>query len=192
MKETSRKTDRRTLYTRAVICEAFLNLKKIKSYNDITVTDICRKAEISRGTFYLHYNNISEVLEEVLQQALSKLATMNEQIRPTFCAAKENCSYPLCQFIRNSEEYRCLFFDDMLSPYILKIIYEKHKDDVIKAWADKTRLSPKQLSMLAYFQLSGCFSAAKLSGGLSDQEWKEIQAVIDAFIYGGLQSFPTK
>ena len=69
-KKKERKTDRRTLYTRMVIKDAFLKLKSSLAYNDITISKICTEAEISRGTFYLHYDNIRQVLDEVLDDAL--------------------------------------------------------------------------------------------------------------------------
>ena len=55
----ARKTDRRTLYTRMAVKDALLELLKEKEYADITVADLCRAAQLSRGTFYLHYGNIS-------------------------------------------------------------------------------------------------------------------------------------
>ena len=44
----ARKTDRRTVYTKKAIGDAFLRVKRNKDYNAITVADICREAEISR------------------------------------------------------------------------------------------------------------------------------------------------
>ncbi len=50
--ENVRKKDRRTRYTQKAIRDAFLRVKRMKEYNAITIADICREAEISRGTFY--------------------------------------------------------------------------------------------------------------------------------------------
>ena len=52
-----RKTDRRALYTKQMIREAFLHLKRTHEFHAITVSALCREAQISRGTFYLHYKN---------------------------------------------------------------------------------------------------------------------------------------
>lgn len=184
-----KKMDRRTIYTRNVICEAFLSAKNGKAFNDITVADICRIAEISRGTFYLHYKNTSEVLDEVLDRALSETHSLHNQLYPESCGVTQKCTYPLCQYIRNSETYRCLFFDDALSSYVIEKIFTTHKDEIIKIWGKKSKLSPDQLSMVAYFQLSGCFSAAKRSENMDDDTWKQMQQFIDQFIRNGLQSF---
>lgn len=48
MPEKTQKEDRRTRYTRQVIKEAFLKLLEEKEYPKITVTEICRLAEINR------------------------------------------------------------------------------------------------------------------------------------------------
>ena len=46
----SRKTDRRTLYTQNAIKDALLEALGEKNFEQITVTDICRRAEITRAT----------------------------------------------------------------------------------------------------------------------------------------------
>ena len=66
MPEKTQKEDRRTRYTRQVIKEAFLTLLEEKEYPKITVTEICRLAEINRGTFYLHYYDTADVLDDLL------------------------------------------------------------------------------------------------------------------------------
>ena len=63
---TAPKIDRRILFTKGLIKEAFLELKKSSSLADIKVTDLCERAGIGRGTFYRHYRNMTEVLDEVL------------------------------------------------------------------------------------------------------------------------------
>ena len=47
-------TDRRAVYTRSVIKEALLALKKSMPFDEITVSALCREAGLHRGTFYLH------------------------------------------------------------------------------------------------------------------------------------------
>ena len=66
MSEKTRKQDCRTRYTRQAIKETFLELLKQKNFTKITVTEICKISEINRGTFYLHYYDIHDVLEDIL------------------------------------------------------------------------------------------------------------------------------
>ena len=57
MEATQRKTDRRTLYTRQVVKDALLELLVEHHFEDINVTMLCRQAEITRATFYLHFDS---------------------------------------------------------------------------------------------------------------------------------------
>ena len=46
MSEKAKKQDRRTRYTRQTIKDTFLELLKQKSFTKITVTEVCKNAEI--------------------------------------------------------------------------------------------------------------------------------------------------
>ncbi|MBR2639957.1 MAG: TetR/AcrR family transcriptional regulator, partial [Oscillospiraceae bacterium] len=47
---------------------ALLELLKTKSFEFITVSEICKKAGVNRSTFYLHYENTRELLEETVKK----------------------------------------------------------------------------------------------------------------------------
>lgn len=44
--------------------EALIYLLNDKDYNYITIKEICKKAGVNRSTFYLHYENIDDLLKE--------------------------------------------------------------------------------------------------------------------------------
>ncbi len=52
---TDKKVDRRVRYTKKAIRESFLDLLEKKPLEKISVTEICKNADINRGTFYSHY-----------------------------------------------------------------------------------------------------------------------------------------
>lgn len=62
--------DRRAKKTRKAIQNAFMSLSIDKRINEITITDITQAADINRSTFYLHYNSIFEVLDDIENTAL--------------------------------------------------------------------------------------------------------------------------
>ena len=90
----TRKTDRRTVYTKKTIGDAFLRVKRNKDYNTITVADICREAEISRGTFYAHFSNISEVLDALLDSALANMDYLRNYMSAPDTGSGSQCAYP--------------------------------------------------------------------------------------------------
>lgn len=64
--------DGRVRYTKMVIRQSFLSLLKEQAVDKITVSDICRLAEINRATFYRHYENQYGILYELELDLLSQ------------------------------------------------------------------------------------------------------------------------
>ena len=59
--------DRRVARTRTLLHDALLSLLCTKSYDAITVEDLCTKAKIGRSTFYAHYASKDELLRARLK-----------------------------------------------------------------------------------------------------------------------------
>lgn len=73
---TLKKTDRRITRTRKMIMGAFIQLMEEKGFEAITVSDLTEKADINRGTFYQHYKDKYDLLEqseEEIFEGLKKL-----------------------------------------------------------------------------------------------------------------------
>ncbi len=48
--------------------DALISLLEKKDFEYITIKDICSTAKVNRSTFYLHYTNTSDLLEEVIER----------------------------------------------------------------------------------------------------------------------------
>ncbi len=80
---------RRTLMTKKLFASALIELMQVKPYHKITVKEICDQADLNRTTFYLHYNDISELFNEIVKEVEEELSqyvppTETEQDRLTF------------------------------------------------------------------------------------------------------------
>ena len=183
-----KRPDRRTKYTKDAIKNAFLRVKRNKSYNTMTVTDVCREAEISRGTFYLHYSNLAQVLDEVLDEAFSQtnelFVQLSLQDRPTGCPA-----YPFCRFIREHVKYQCVFFDDTLSSYVVNRLAETYLPSFSTLMKKHTDLNRIQIESIFFFQMNGCFALSKRHRELDRDKWHTIQCTIDDFLKGGFSAY---
>jgi len=62
--------DLRVMKTKKNIREAFLELRKKHSLDDIKVNALCEKALINKTTFYNHYQDIYELSEELEAEVL--------------------------------------------------------------------------------------------------------------------------
>lgn len=59
------KKDLRYSRTDRLLQEAFLELLKVKSVNRISIRDLTERAGINRCTFYHHYQDIYDLLEQI-------------------------------------------------------------------------------------------------------------------------------
>ncbi len=66
-------TDRRITKTKRAIAEAFWELMQARKFQDITVNDVAARAEISRTTFYHHYKDKFDWLEQTILSYLAEL-----------------------------------------------------------------------------------------------------------------------
>lgn len=62
MEHAGKKMDRRVVRTRRALREALIALILEKSYESITVQDITDRADLNRGTLYLHYRDKQDLL----------------------------------------------------------------------------------------------------------------------------------
>ncbi|WP_195986359.1 TetR/AcrR family transcriptional regulator [Clostridium sp. D53t1_180928_C8] len=67
------KGNRRIIYTKKVIRDSLIDLLQDKDIHQITVTDICKKADINRGTFYTHYKDAFDLLESIEDELFNQI-----------------------------------------------------------------------------------------------------------------------
>lgn len=68
--------DRRTRRTKKLLTDAFVELLSNKKLNEITIKELCEKADINRGTFYLHYQDIYDLKQQIEADLCEELANL--------------------------------------------------------------------------------------------------------------------
>ncbi|MBU3174618.1 TetR/AcrR family transcriptional regulator [Clostridium estertheticum] len=181
-----KKKDRRTLYTQKAIKETLLSELSKKPFSKITVTELCKIAEINRGTFYLHYIDIYHVLDDIITDALSDTHYV---LNSALCLNQEQCSYPLCEKMRHKGIYQPLFFDAITSTRLIDKIIESTKVDFIKKLMEQSSLTFEEAEAILRFQINGCHTLIKMMIKNQSTDWEKIKSVIDQFITSGIKCF---
>lgn len=71
---------RSAIRSRTLIVNALVELLQKKPLEKITVTDIVNRAQINRGTFYSHYDNVEDVMQYIIRQSFAPIQTaLSEQ-----------------------------------------------------------------------------------------------------------------
>lgn len=68
--------DRRVRRTKQLIKQSLIELMHEKPFKDITVKDITERADLNRGTFYLHYVDIYDLLSKIEDETLQAIEEM--------------------------------------------------------------------------------------------------------------------
>ena len=98
-----RKMDVRVKRTYKQLTTSLIQLLTNKSFEDLSVSEICEHANVHRATFYKHFNDKYEFLNFCFDNELSKIAFDVQNKEPTVENIRENFMY----FIRTTFEFVC-------------------------------------------------------------------------------------
>ena len=145
--------DRRVQRTRKAIRAAFAELFASKSAEEITVTDIARKANINRKTFYNYYPGVHSIAQEIEDEVVTSL---NESLRGVdLFAEPETAVARLSGVICADIEFcRSIFTSRSNAAYtvrLLSAITDRIKTSIFK----KTEITGRELDVMTEFTLAG-------------------------------------
>lgn len=73
-------TDRRVRKTRAALKGALTSMLQERNVKDISVKELTELADVNRGTFYLHYKDVFDLMEQCESDLLGEFETILEGI----------------------------------------------------------------------------------------------------------------
>ena len=138
--------DRRIRKTKDVLKKSLITLMGEKSINSITVKELCEKADINRGTFYLHYKDVFHMLEEIEKELYEEFQDMilSHEISPDKIETKPILE-DIFTFIAQNSDFcmvvLCERGDMVFVKKIVSIIYEKGYSD----WSNIFKKNDKAL-----------------------------------------------
>ena len=138
--------DRRIRKTKDVLKKSLISLMGEKSINSITVKELCEKADINRGTFYLHYKDVFHMLEEIEKELYEEFQDMilSHEISPDKIETKPILE-DIFTFIAQNSDFcmvvLCERGDMVFVKKIVSIIYEKGYSD----WSNIFKKDDKEL-----------------------------------------------
>lgn len=136
------KVDRRILKSQEAIKKAVIELMSEKNFDDINIHDISDRANVNRGTIYLHYQDKYDLLDKLIEAHINELREMCEWA----CELDFiNATIPFFEYF----ERNYAFFSTMLASKgapsfrtrFLAFFIEEFKDEVDKTSGKNNGLS---------------------------------------------------
>lgn len=132
---TEKKEDRRVRRTKKLLTQALTQLLLEKQINEITVKELTDLADMNRGTFYLYYKDMFDMLEKIedgMFEALDAIVSLHE--RDDVSQQTKPILLDLFRFIEDNQEM-CRV---LLSPHgdmnFLHRLNEVVREKCLKAW----------------------------------------------------------
>lgn len=138
--------DRRVRKTRNTLRACLGKLLKEKKIQEISVKELSEMADINRGTFYLHYRDVYDLLSSIESDVLKQfneildhytLPKLQEDPRPLLCDLfrfiRENADLTQCLMgpngdIRFLNQLRATFKERVMDPWLLTLHPERSAD----------------------------------------------------------------
>lgn len=129
-----KKVDTRIQFTKMKLREAVLELLKDKSIDKVTIKDICDRAGLNRGTFYLHYNSPAELLKDVENQFLEENAKLFHSFLKRAENQEPNIVEALFASIKANGDIVCILLGPNGDPNFVIEILDGMRDGVLDQW----------------------------------------------------------
>lgn len=124
------KTDRRVIKTKERLYQVLIQLLAQKPIKDITVKELSEQADINRATFYLHYTDVFDLLEQVELDVVHKFEIICKDFTANFTDEQFLSAFShLLTLIRENREFCTALFsnnsDKRFFEMLVKVVIEK-------------------------------------------------------------------
>lgn len=153
-------TDQRVMLTKKILKDALLSLMEEKSINKITPTELCRRANINRNTFYSHYRAPEDILHEMEDEILKDLTQAFEQ-HFHYHTIEELVRQSCTIFQENADICRIIFSVNSESDSLLRIVRMANNTAYAEWRRAGLKASDSKLEQIFQYCSGGCVSAIR-------------------------------
>lgn len=157
-----KKENQRVALTKRLLREALFRLLKTETLNKITITKLCREADVNRATFYHHYTSPRDVLLE----AATDMADDIKQLSPTTVSQADAEIYmaKICSYLQEHCNIAKVLFqcetDGDLADALSEINQYIWETD--RSLLQHTQLDEGSIRLLSSFFISGAYQLIRL------------------------------
>ena len=149
--------------------EALITLLEKKDFEYITIKEICDTAGVNRSTFYLHYENTSDLLKETTRYIIDKHLTYYEIDKTRIALQFETCKreellfitdeylVPYLKFIKDNQRLFKVSIKQFNS-FNMNEVYGRMFEHIFNPILERFHVSEKERAYVMKFYLTGVFA----------------------------------
>lgn len=171
---------------------ALLSLLEQKSFEYITISEVCKEAGVNRSTFYLHYENLCDLLEETIRHVMDKFLSYFPMDTQAVATKFDECDVtelnfvterylrPYLSFIRENKR---VFLAVLSQPtaFQFECIFQRLFDNVFDPILDRFQYPADEREYVMMFYLNGV--TAIITQWLKEDCKKSVEAVEEIIRY---------
>lgn len=151
--------DRRIKRTRTAVFNAVLDLMVEKETSKITVLELCKRADINKSTFYLHYKSMDDCLQSCFQTIMDGVIEFSKLIKyDEIKTAPENAVKILLDEVEKEVDYLYKFKASNICGPAIKVLKENLVDCIAKNNGFNMEENYYEISAIT-FAVAGCIDA---------------------------------
>lgn len=181
--------DRRVRKTKRILKESLATLLLEKNLNNITVQELVNLADINRGTFYLHYQDIHDMLSQIEAEMLEEMEELTQRFPPSMTDTPKPFIQDMLQYIADNHT----FCKMLLGPYgdmafvekLKKLVEERCLYSLMKNWPKN---DAQRYRYFASYTIAGCIGLIQtwINGGMEESP-RELAEVAEDMIQNGIE-----
>jgi len=149
--------DRRVRKTRMQLRSGLTQLMREKPIKDITVRELAQLVDINRCTFYLHYRDIYDMVEQVEREVFEEFEALIEAHPPSeLGGGTRSMLLDLYRFFQENADLCAAFLGGNGDMSFFNKLIGLLKERVFEFWLQERKKDPEQFDYFFSYIASGC------------------------------------
>lgn len=179
--------NQRVVLSKKMLKNGMLELMRTKNVYDITIKEICDAAGINRSTFYWHYNNQMEILDEIIDEIFGLITNVNQR---AFANLDNSLLYigEAVRFFYVHREYDPILLSDYFSAETyLRKLEGVMRESYLRGIGDR-RIDEVELNYMIRFLCYGSYSIVRewIARGRAEPPEKIAQMILNLSMGSGV------
>ncbi|MBR4693964.1 MAG: TetR family transcriptional regulator C-terminal domain-containing protein [Bacilli bacterium] len=180
--------DKRIIKTKKKLTNTLLELLNEKKIKDITVLELCKKANINRTTFYKYYKDVDDFVYSIEESLISDLEKHISDIKRNYLISYTS---KIIETIKEHKDiYSCLLSENGDHTFLRKILGLVHEESINEWQKLLKKASREDLDKIYKFIVDGTIGI--IEKWIKDdfaEEPNNVSVFINKICMSGLSSF---